>query len=98
MGESSAGNSNQVFRERAVALVGTVTPALVWVRDNKGVSLNIDAIRRALELRCIWKVAVKKVFEVYDPATGQTEDIDVADIPEEGDPAHARLSRRTAGL
>ncbi|MCW2319209.1 hypothetical protein M2322_004778 [Rhodoblastus acidophilus] len=83
LGETTSGDSNQVFRDRAVALVGTLSPALVWMRDNKGVSLNIETIRQSFELRCIWKVAVNKVFEFRDPATGETQDIDVSDIPED---------------
>lgn len=83
LGETVSGDSNQVFRDRAVALVGTMAPVLVWMRDHKGVSLNIDTIRQSFELRCIWKVVVKKVFEVRDPASGEIEDVDVSDIPED---------------
>jgi intracellular multiplication protein IcmO len=83
LGETVSGDSNQVFRDRAVALVGTMAPVLVWMRDNKGVSLNIETIRFSFELRCIWKIAVKKLFEVRDPATGHTQDIDVSNIPED---------------
>jgi intracellular multiplication protein IcmO len=83
LGESAAGDSNQVFRDRAVALVGTLAPVLVWMRDHKGVPLNIETIRLAFELRCIWKVAMKRVFEVRDPATGETTDIPVPDMPED---------------
>ena len=36
LGESAPGDSNQVFRDRAVALVGTLAPVLVWMRDHKG--------------------------------------------------------------
>jgi intracellular multiplication protein IcmO len=64
LGESAPGDSNQVFRDRAVALVGTLAPALVWMRDHRSVPLNIETIRLAFELRCIWKVAMKRVFEV----------------------------------
>ena len=35
-----SGDSSPVFRERAVALIGAVVPALVWLRDNKGISLD----------------------------------------------------------
>jgi len=83
LGETTSGDSNQVFRDRAVALVGTLSPVLVWMRDNKGVSLNIETIRQSFELRCIWKVAVNRVFELRDPVTGETQDIDVSDIPED---------------
>ncbi|VTZ27265.1 Intracellular multiplication protein IcmO [Methylocella tundrae] len=83
LGESASGDSNQVFRDRAVALVGTMAPVLVWMRDNKGVALNIDTIRMSFELRGIWKIAMKKQFELRDPATGEVRDIDVPGIPED---------------
>ncbi len=83
LGESAPGDSNQVFRDRAVALVGTLAPVLVWMRDHKGVPLNIETIRLAFELRCIWKVAMKRVFEVRNPSTGETTDIPVGEMPED---------------
>jgi intracellular multiplication protein IcmO len=83
LGESAPGDSNQVFRDRAVALVGTLAPVLVWMRDHKGVPLNIETIRLAFELRCIWKVAMKRAFEVRNPATGEKTDIPVPDMPED---------------
>jgi intracellular multiplication protein IcmO len=81
LGEHGSDNSNQVFRDRAVALVGTMAPVLVWMRDFKGVSINIDTIRLAFELRCIWKIVMKKVFEVRDPETGEITEIAVEDMP-----------------
>jgi intracellular multiplication protein IcmO len=83
LGESAPGDSNQVFRDRAVALVGTLAPVLVWMRDHKGLPLNIETIRLAFELRCILKVAMKRVFEVRNPATGETTDIPVGEMPED---------------
>ena len=83
LGESAAHDSNQVFRDRAVALVGTLAPVLVWMRDHKGLALNIETIRLAFELRCIWKVAMKRVFEVRNAATGETTDIPVPGMPED---------------
>jgi intracellular multiplication protein IcmO len=81
LGEQSAHDSNGVFRGRAVALIGSVVPALVWLRDHVGISIDIETIRDALELRWIWKLAVKKQFERRDRATGKVEDVTV-DIPE----------------
>ena len=83
LGEPSPGDANGVFRERAVALVGTLTPVLVWMRDHKGVPLNIETIRLSFELRSIWKVATKRVFEVRNPITGETTDIPVPEMPED---------------
>ena len=53
------------------------------MRDHKGVPLNIETIRLAFELRCIWKVAMKRAFEVRNPSTGETTDIPVPDMPED---------------
>jgi intracellular multiplication protein IcmO len=53
------------------------------MRDHRGVPLNIETIRLAFELRCIWKVAMKWVFEVRNPATGETTDIPVGEMPED---------------
>ncbi len=83
LGEPAPGDANGVFRERAVALVGTLTPVLVWMRDHKGVPLNIETIRLSFELRSIWKVATKRVFEVRNPMTGETTDIPVPEMPED---------------
>ncbi len=83
LGESAPGDSNSVFRGRAVALVGTLAPILVWMRDHKGVPLNIETMRLVFELRCIWKVAMKRVFEVRDPITGEATDLPVPDMPED---------------
>jgi intracellular multiplication protein IcmO len=47
------------------------------------VPLNVETIRLAFELRCIWKVAMKRVFEVRNPATGETTDIPVREMPED---------------
>ena len=83
LGEPAPGDANGVFRERAVALVGTLTPVLVWMRDHKGVPLNIETIRLSFELRSIWKVATKRLFEIRNPITGETTDIPVPEMPED---------------
>ena len=80
LGEPALDDAN-VFRERAAALVGALAPVLVWVRDHKGVPLN--TIRLSFELRSIWKVATRRVFEVRNPITGETTDIPVPDMPED---------------
>src|SRR6202042_2261525 len=92
------GDANGVFRERAVALVGTLTPVLVWMRDHKSVPLNIETIRLSFELRSIWKVATKRLFEVRNPVSGETTDIPVPEMPEDLIyPLQAYL-KRTAGV
>ncbi|HUB47671.1 MAG TPA: conjugal transfer protein TraG, partial [Acetobacteraceae bacterium] len=46
-------DTNHVFMARAVALMGALAPALVWMRDNKGVPIDIEKIRFATELQSI---------------------------------------------
>jgi intracellular multiplication protein IcmO len=71
-----------IFMERATALLGALAPALVWVRDNKGVPIDIDAIRHATELQNIASLAIDRVFRRRDQATGAVTEIPVADIDE----------------
>ena len=67
LGEQSPSDANGVFRERAVALIGTISPVLVWLRDHKGIPLNIEVIRFSVELRWIWQLAMQKVALVPQP-------------------------------
>ena len=82
LGEASQQDQNGVFRANAVALIGTLAPVLVWMRDNKGVLLDIDVIRRATELPWIWLAAKKKKLRVANPDTGSVREIDAGDMPE----------------
>ena len=59
---------NHVFMARAVALLGALTPALVWMRDHKGVPIDIESIRFATELQSIVSLAIDKKFRRRDPA------------------------------
>jgi intracellular multiplication protein IcmO len=84
LGDAAQNDANGVFRERAVALIGTIAPVLVWLRDHKGVPLNIDVIRFSIELRWIWKLAMQKIYVLRDADTGKETEIDVTgEIPEE---------------
>ena len=40
LGDTAQNDANGMFRERAVALVGTIVPVLVWLRDHRGMPLN----------------------------------------------------------
>jgi len=84
LGEQKQEDSNGVFRSRAIALMGTIAPALVWLRDNKGVLLNIDVIRFSIELSWIWKLAMHKTYVLRDADTGEESEIDATgEVPEE---------------
>src|SRR5208283_10650 len=83
LGEQSAGNdSNGVFRSRAVALIGAVVPVLTWIRDHENIAIDIEKIRDALELRVIWKLAHKGIFELRNAKTGKVTERPV-EIPED---------------
>ena len=81
LGEAPPNDGNGVFRARAVALIGTIAPVLVWMRDRKGVPIDIEKIRFMVELRSIWTLATHKVFLARDPETNEVSEIAVPDIP-----------------
>ena len=84
LGDQAQNDPNGVFRERAVALIGTITPVLVWLRDHKGIALNIEVIRFSIELRWIWKLAMEKMVLLRNVETGTVTELDVSnDIPED---------------
>jgi intracellular multiplication protein IcmO len=84
LGDQAQNDPNGVFRERAVALIGTIAPVLVWLRDHKGIPLNIEVIRFSIELRWIWKLAMEKKVLLRNAETGTMTELDVSsDIPED---------------
>ena len=77
------GGGEAVFRGRSAALIGAIAPALVWLRDEKNVTLTTEVVRFSLELRCIWKLAIEKIVLLRDRDTGAVTEIDVSDdIPD----------------
>ena len=84
LGEQMNGDGNSVFRDRAVSVIASIAPALVWLRDFKDVLLTIDFIRSSVELPWIWKLAMRKTFTQRDPETGKDVEVDVSsDIPDD---------------
>jgi intracellular multiplication protein IcmO len=81
LGDPASGDADGVACDRAAVLVGALTPVLVWMRDHKGVPLNIDTIRLSFELRSIWKVVTKPMFEIRNALTGETTDIPAPEMP-----------------
>jgi intracellular multiplication protein IcmO len=75
-------DTNHVFMARAVALMGALAPVLMWMRDNKGVPIDIEKIRFATELQSIISLASDKRFRRLHVDTGRIELIEVPDIPE----------------
>lgn len=50
------GQENKLFSERAIGLISAVMPALVNLRDNVGLLITPDVIRRSLELEEVEKL------------------------------------------
>jgi intracellular multiplication protein IcmO len=83
IGDFAESDAYAVFRERTVALLEAVAPVLVWLRDRKGIVLDLDAIRSSIELGWIRKLAMEKIVPLRDPGTGDVTEMNVADeIPE----------------
>jgi intracellular multiplication protein IcmO len=78
LGDKNPHDTNSLFLGRAVALISTIAPVLVWLRDKKGVLLNIDVIRASIELRWIWKLAMEERVILRNPTTGREEEMDVS--------------------
>ena len=81
LGDGNPTDANGVFRGRAVALLGTMAPVLVWMRDHKGTTIDIDQIRQSLELRSIWTLAKRKDFLVRHAGDTEPTPLPVPDIP-----------------
>ena len=69
--------NSPVRRGRAVALVGCFAPALVWLRDHKGVIVDFEVVRFATDLRWITKAALEGIVLLRDPASGDVTEMDV---------------------
>ena len=54
-----------------------LTPALVWLRDHKGVRLDFEVVRFATDLRWITKAALEGIVLLRDPASGDVTEMDV---------------------
>ena len=76
-------DGNHVFMGRAVALMGALAPALVWLRDNKGIPIDIERIRFATELQSIVSLSLERQFRRLDVTSGTVDVLPVPDIPEE---------------
>ncbi|MDD2324788.1 MAG: type IV secretion system DNA-binding domain-containing protein [Alphaproteobacteria bacterium] len=52
-----AGGDNAMWKERAVALMGALMPALTWKRDKGGLLLDVSILRDYIELPAIIKLS-----------------------------------------
>lgn len=72
----SPSSEGPVWRGRTVALVGSVAPALVWLRDRKGIRLDFEAVRFAIDLRWITK-AVEGIVLLREAVADEITETDV---------------------
>jgi len=70
------------FRGYAVGLVGAVAPVLAWVRDHKGVRIDLQQSHFTMELPNLWALAVHKVFRARASVTRIVTAIPVPEMPE----------------
>lgn len=52
-----AGGDNAMWKERAVALLRTIMPALTWLRDNMDEPMSISTIRSAIDFKNVIKLS-----------------------------------------
>jgi len=52
LGSQGAGGGD-IWRQRAISLLESIVPTLVWLRDNRGMLLNFAKLREAMQLETI---------------------------------------------
>ncbi len=72
---------NAVFRSRAVALIGTVAPVLVWVREHKGIRIDLQQSHFAMQMPNLRALAIRRVFHVRAAVSHAVSAIAVPDMP-----------------
>ena len=70
-----------VFFGRAVGFLGAIAPVLTWMRDEKGIPLDLERIRDATELSNVVLLATKRQIKFTDSATGTSQTLDFPDMP-----------------
>jgi intracellular multiplication protein IcmO len=73
--------SDAVFRARAVALMDLVAPALTWMRDARGITIDSEKVRFALELQWIAAFVEKQICLIRDPGTKIVSEISAGTVP-----------------
>ena len=70
------------FRRRAVALIGTVAPVLVWVRERKGVRIDLQQSHFAMQMPNLRALATRRVFHVRAAVSHAVSAVPVPDMPD----------------
>jgi len=80
--EELLASGNAVFRGRAVALIGTAAPMLVWVREHKGVRIDLQQSHFAMQMPNLCALAMRRVFHVRASVSHAVSAIAVPDMPD----------------
>lgn len=80
--EEAQSTRQSMFRWRAVALVSAVAPVLAWVRDSKGVRIDLQQSHFTMELTNLQALTARKLFRVRASVTRIVTEKSVADMPE----------------
>lgn len=52
-----AGGDNAMWKERAVALLRTIMPALTWMRDNMDIPMSVTTIRHSMDFKNVIRLS-----------------------------------------
>lgn len=80
--ETSPYGRNGVFRARAEDLAGKIALVLVWMRDHKGVPIDLQQAQFTAQLQSLCTLVRKRRFLVRDGLTGRVSEVPVDDMPE----------------
>lgn len=80
--EMSLPEENSVVRSRAEDLAGKVALVLVWVRDHKGVTVDLQQARFTAGLQSLCTLVRQRRFLARDGLTGRVSAVAVDDMPE----------------
>lgn len=73
---------NAFWVERSMVVLRALVPALVWIRDTRGIPITLDTIRVAIGFQNVVGLAVRKVFRHRADETDDPVDVPVGDIPD----------------
>jgi intracellular multiplication protein IcmO len=66
-----------VFRQRALQVLGALAPVLAWLRDTRAVPLDATVVGQATGLQGVAELAFEGVFKYRDPDTGDVVEVRV---------------------
>ncbi|MGD0104499.1 MAG: TraM recognition domain-containing protein [Rhodopila sp.] len=83
LNEAGGEGSSAMFFGRAVAFLGTVAPILRWIGDTKGIRIDLERIRDAMELSNIVRIAQHREIKFRYGVTSTDEIISLDGCPRE---------------